>query len=88
MPVGLWSPAFRLRDHQRVNPVKLPLVEITESLVDDAAALAEDEALRGDNALHVAAALTVEATVLTSADDDLCAAGLRRGLHVANPLGD
>lgn len=47
--------------------------------------LAEEESLRAYDAVHLAAALTVEATVLSSADADLTAAG-RRGLHVAKPL--
>jgi hypothetical protein len=40
----------------------------------------------GDDAVHLAAALTIEATVMTSADAALCDAVERRGLHVANPL--
>lgn len=64
----------------------LTIVEATERLTADAAELAEDEALRGYDAVHLAAALTVEATVLTSADTALCDAAHRRGLHVANPL--
>jgi len=64
----------------------LHLVEVTEELVDDAAELAEVEALGGYDAVHLAAALFVGATVLTSADDALCDAAGRRGMHVANPL--
>ena len=64
----------------------LTIVEVTERVIADAAELAEDEALRGSDAVHLAAALTVEATVLTSADTALCDAAHRRGLHVANPL--
>ena len=51
-----------------------------------AADLAEDEHLRGYDAVHLAAALTVEAEILTSADTALCEAAERRGLHIANPL--
>lgn len=65
----------------------LTIVEVTEELIADAADLAEDEALRGYDAVHLAAALTVEATLLTSADTALCDAAARRGLHVTNPLG-
>jgi hypothetical protein len=36
--------------------------------------------------MHLAAALTVEAEILTSADAALCDAAERRGLHIANPL--
>lgn len=64
----------------------LTIVEVSEALIADAADLAEEEALRGYDAVHLAAALTVEATVLTSADTALCDAAHRRGLHVANPL--
>lgn len=64
---------------------QLTIVEITRDLVDRAAEVAEQEALRGYDAVHLAAAVTVEATVLTSADSGLCAAGSRRGLHIANP---
>ena len=65
---------------------ELTLVEMTERLIGDAAELAEQEALRGYDAVHLAAAITVDAIVLTSADATLCAAAQRRGLHVANPL--
>lgn len=65
---------------------ELTVVEVTEELIADAADLAENEALRGYDAVHLAAALTVEAIVLTSADTALCDAAERRGLHVANPL--
>jgi uncharacterized protein len=64
----------------------MTIVEVSERLIADAAELAEEEALRGYDAVHLAAALTVEATVLTSADSALCDAALGRGLHVANPL--
>ena len=66
----------------------LSIVEVTEALIVDAADLAEAEALRGCDAIHLAAAVTVEATVFTSADSELCAAAQRRGLHVANPLSE
>ncbi len=64
----------------------LHLVEVSKELIDDAVELAEREALRGYDAVHLAAALLVGATVLTSADVALCAAASRQGLHVANPL--
>lgn len=65
---------------------ELTVVEVTEDLVAAAADLAEAEALRGYDAVHLAAALMIEATILTSADSVLCAAAERRGLHVANPV--
>lgn len=64
----------------------LHIVEVTEELIVEAAELAEVEALRGYDAVHLAAALLVGAAVLGSADTDLCAAAERRGLHIANPL--
>lgn len=64
----------------------LTVVEVTEELVADAAELAEQESLRGYDAVHLAAALLVDARILTSADTGLCDAATRRGLHVANPL--
>lgn len=65
---------------------ELSIVEVTEVLVAEAADLAEQESLRGYDAVQLAAALLVEAEVLTSADAALCDAAERRGLHVANPL--
>ncbi len=65
---------------------EVTFIEITDDLVTEAADLAEVEALRGYDAIHLAAALAVEANVLTSADGALCGAAERRGLHVANPL--
>lgn len=64
----------------------LTVVEVTEELIAEAADLAEQEALRGYDAVHLAAALLVGARVLTSADNALCDAAARRGIHVANPL--
>jgi predicted nucleic acid-binding protein len=62
------------------------LVDAIGPLVAQAADLAEAESLRGYDAVHLAAALSVQADVLTSADSALCDAAGRRGLHVANPL--
>ncbi|MFP5255940.1 MAG: PIN domain-containing protein [Acidimicrobiia bacterium] len=67
---------------------ELTIVQVTEDLVAAAAELAEQEALRGYDAVHLAAALTVQATVLASADAALCAAAERRGLHIANPTDE
>ncbi len=64
---------------------ELSIVEITEALVVDAADLAEVEALRSYDAVHLAAAVTIEGTILTSSDTALCEAAQRHGLHVANP---
>ncbi len=65
---------------------ELHLVEVTENLIESAAQLAETESLRGYDAVHLAGALFVGATVLTSADRDLCEAAERQGLHIADPL--
>jgi predicted nucleic acid-binding protein len=65
---------------------ELSIVAITDGLMAQAAELAESDALRGYDAVHLAAALTIGAEVLTSADVALCAAADRHGLHVANPL--
>ena len=64
----------------------LHLVEVTDDVIAAAADLAEGEGLRGYDAVHLAGALLVEASLLTSADEALCEAAGRRGLHVANPL--
>ena len=74
------------REELDVLLADLHIVEVTDELIAEAAELADAEALRGYDAVHLAAALLVGATVLSSADTDLCAAGERRGLHVANPL--
>ena len=64
----------------------LHLVEVTDDLILRAADLAEVETLRGYDAVHLAAALHLEAAVLTSADEALCEAAARNGMHIANPL--
>jgi predicted nucleic acid-binding protein len=65
---------------------ELSIVEVTEPLIAEAADLAEHEALRGYDAVHLAAALVIGAELVASADVALCDAAARRGLHVANPL--
>ncbi len=65
---------------------ELTFVDVTSDLIESAADLAEQEALRGYDAVHLAAALTVRAQLLTSSDSALCAAADRQGLHTANPL--
>ncbi len=65
---------------------ELTIIELTESLVEAAADLAEEEALRGYDAIHLAAAHRIRAEVFTSADSLLCDAAERGGLLVANPL--
>ena len=65
----------------------LHIIDTTVQLISDAGELAEHEGLRGYDAVHLAGALTVGATVFTSADSALCDAALRQGLHISNPLG-
>ncbi len=65
---------------------ELAIVLVTEELILDAAELAEQDALRAYDAIHLAAALSVDANLLTSADAGLCSAAQKRGLHIANPL--
>ena len=64
----------------------LYLMPVTDELVAAAAELAAVEGLRGYDAVHLAAALDIRATVFSSADTTSCAAAERRGVHVANPL--
>lgn len=65
---------------------EVTFIEITDELIGQAAELAETDALRGYDAIHLAAAIAIDATVLTSADAELCDAADRHGLRVANPL--
>lgn len=78
----------RAREELAIVLDELTIVEVTQELIGTAADLAEEESLRGYDAVHLAGAIIVGATVLTSADAGLCAAAGRRGLHVANPLLD
>lgn len=64
----------------------LALVVVGDRLIDDAGALAESEALRGYDAVHLAAALLSTAEVFASADRELADAAARHGLHVVDPL--
>lgn len=61
-------------------------VLIDDDLVETACELAESEALRGYDAVHLAAAVRIEATVFVTADGDLVAAADHRGLHVVDPI--
>ncbi len=60
-------------------------VELDPTLLASAAELAESEALRGYDAVHLAGAVRAAET-MASADLALCVAAARRGLAVANPL--
>jgi uncharacterized protein len=65
---------------------QLDVVPVTTALVLAAGDLAEAEGLRGYDAIHLAAALAGQATVVASADSQLLAASQRRQLDVSNPL--
>lgn len=77
--------ARRTREELERLSEQLLIVEITDDLMRSAAALAERHALRGYDAVHLAAAILVGADIVTSADDALCAAATGCGLHVAKP---
>jgi len=62
------------------------LVDVGAELIVQASDLAETEALRGYDAVHLAAALRISASVFTSSDSALCDAAARQGMNVANPL--
>lgn len=64
---------------------QIALIDITDDIIRYASSLAVSEALRGYDAIHLAAALVARIDVLTSSDIDLCAAAQRNGVHVANP---
>lgn len=65
---------------------ELAFVEVDEELIGRAAELAEEDALRGYDAIHLAAALRVGADVFSSADAALCRAARAHSFHVAHPL--
>lgn len=64
---------------------QLEVVEVTRELVRHAGDLAELEGLRGYDAVHLAAALRIDADVMASADRALCQAAARHGRAIANP---
>lgn len=61
-------------------------IALDDDVLEVAADLAETEALRGYDAVHLAVALEVGVASLTSSDSALCDAAARRGLYVLNPL--
>jgi len=65
---------------------QLGLIEVTTELIHLAGELAEEHALRGYEAVHLAGALLTEAQVFASADTVLCRAASRCGLPTANPI--
>jgi predicted nucleic acid-binding protein len=65
---------------------QIDIVPVTTSLVHAAGDLAEDEGLRGYDAVHLAAAIAAQATVVATADTALLEAARRRRFDVSNPL--
>jgi hypothetical protein len=65
---------------------QVDVVPITTELVIAAGDLAEEEGLRGYDAIHLAAALAGQATVVATADSQLLAAAQHHRLDVSNPL--
>ena len=65
---------------------QVDVVPVTTEVVHTAGDLAEVEGLRGYDAVHLAAAIAAEVTVVATADDNLLAAARRRRYDVANPL--
>lgn len=64
---------------------QLDVVPVTTEVVLVAGDLAEIEGLRGYDAVHLAAALASNSTVVATADTQLLAAAQRRQLDVSNP---
>jgi predicted nucleic acid-binding protein len=64
---------------------QVDVVPVTTEVVHAAGDLAEVEGLRGYDAVHLAAAIAAEVTVVATADDNLLAAARRRRYDVANP---
>jgi uncharacterized protein len=62
---------------------QLHVVEVTETLADRAGDLAESARLRGYDALHLAAAETVHADLVATADRHLARAAAELGFHTA-----
>ena len=62
---------------------QVSIVVADTALVQAAGDVAERDGLRGYDAVHLAAAITAQATVVASADRQLVEAARRRGLSVA-----
>src|SRR4051794_37802570 len=60
----------------------LNVVEVDADIIDRASQLADVHALRGDDAVHLAAALITGADLFASADRRLCLAARNAGIHV------
>jgi predicted nucleic acid-binding protein len=64
---------------------QMSIVVVDSALVLAAGDVAERDRLRGYDAVHLAAAITSQVTVVASADRHLVEAARRRGLGVAEP---
>ncbi len=64
---------------------QVSIVVVDTALVRAAGHVAERDRLRGYDAVHLAAAITAQVTVMASADRQLVEAARRRGLAVAEP---
>ena len=64
---------------------RLTIVNIDENLLADACVVTKTEKLRAYDAVHLASALKIGATIFASADIDLCHAANRQGLTIFNP---
>jgi predicted nucleic acid-binding protein len=65
---------------------QVSIVVVDTALVRAAGDVAERDRLRGYDAVHLAAAITGQVTVVASADRQLVEAARRRGLGVAGPF--
>lgn len=65
---------------------QIDIVPVTTALIHAAAEVAEDDGLRGYDAVHLAAAIAAHATVVATADAKLLETAQRRRFDVANPL--
>jgi len=73
------------RDQLALLWEQVSIVVVDTALVQAAGDLAERGGLRGHDAVHLAAAITAQATVVASADRQLAEAARRSGLSVAAP---
>ena len=63
---------------------QVTVVEATPTVIEDAGDLAEQEALRGYDAVHLASALSAGIRIMACADVDLMAAARARGMKVVD----
>lgn len=66
--------------YQRMN-----IVSVSSELIASACLLSKTEQLRSADAIHLAAAQTLDSKVFIGADKELCLAASRQGMTVLNP---